>query len=75
MLPVFVIRPFENETSCSYFECVKDAQEHASDGLVTDALMLRMISFFLDARRLVITHLNMCSIQKYKKSTHDSVKS
>lgn len=46
MLPVFVIRPFENGTSCSYYECVKDAQEHASDGLVTDALMLRMIYFF-----------------------------
>lgn len=46
MLPVFVIRPFENGTSCSYYECVKDAQEHSSDGLVTDALMFRMFFFF-----------------------------
>lgn len=43
-LPVFVIRPFENGTCCSYYECVKDALGHASDGLVTDALMPRMIS-------------------------------
>lgn len=63
---MFVIRSFENGTCCSYYECVKDAQEHASDGLVTDALMPRMISsvFLFNARRLVITHLNMCSPQK-----------
>jgi hypothetical protein len=44
---------FENGTSCSYYECVKDAQEHASDGLVTDALMLRMFFF---VRRPEIGH-------------------
>lgn len=71
---MFVIRPFENGTSCSYYECVKDAQEHASDGLVTDALMLRVISFFL---RPEIGHYisEYVFYTKYKKSTHDSVKS
>lgn len=53
---MFVIRPFENGTCCSYYECVKDAHGHASDGLVTDALMPRMISYGFFVRRPEIGH-------------------
>lgn len=75
MLPVFVIRPFENGTSCSYYECVKDVQEHTSDGLVTDALMLESFLFFSTPGDWSLHYTSEYVCTKHKKTPHDSVKS